>query len=128
MIQQYYTITHIYAHEETGNNITYARDLTIINYCATYTINLKQYPSNGVVRKLANRDGRHKIRESRMTQTIIPQPQPLPSLHTIHSQIINQILHNMQSFVVVAKPQHRNNNWHLPGPTAAKQRLITFLK
>lgn len=32
-IRKYYTIHHIYAHEETGNDISYQRDKRIINYC-----------------------------------------------------------------------------------------------
>ena len=34
IIQCYYKIHTIYAHEETGNGLTYARDLSVIKYCS----------------------------------------------------------------------------------------------
>jgi deoxyribodipyrimidine photo-lyase len=45
-IQLYYHIKGIYAHEETGNNLTFIRDKAIIQYCKENHIEFLEYPSN----------------------------------------------------------------------------------
>ena len=70
-------INAIYAHEETGNGWTYERDKAVISWCEEYSIPLHEFPSNGVVRRLKDRDGWSKIRNARMAKDLIPKPQTL---------------------------------------------------
>ena len=67
MVQQYYSIHSIYAHEETGNDLTYKRDISVINYCVKRWIVLNEYPYNGVIRKLVSRDLRSNMHRQRMS-------------------------------------------------------------
>lgn len=76
-----YDITHIHAHEESGNDWTYKRDLAVLAWCAQNKVPITEYPYNGVVRRLKNRDDWSKIRNARMAQDVVPKPQkitPLP--------------------------------------------------
>ncbi len=46
----------LYSHEETGNAISYARDRRVAAWCRAQGVAWKEFPSNGVVRRLASRD------------------------------------------------------------------------
>lgn len=78
-----YDIHAIYAHEESGNSWTYERDKAVIHWCETSSVPLHEYPCNGVVRRLKNRDGWSKIRNARMAQDLIPKPQTLMPVQDI---------------------------------------------
>ncbi len=44
------------SHEETGNGWSYARDQAVARWCAAHGVAWREFPSNAVVRRLANRD------------------------------------------------------------------------
>ena len=67
-------VSAIYAHEETGNNWTYQRDIRVKHWCEKNNIRLYEYPNNGVVRCLQSRDHWSHIRNKRMASALIPQP------------------------------------------------------
>jgi len=46
----------LYSHEETGNGVTYARDLKVAAWCRLHGIDWHEYPQFGVVRRLKNRN------------------------------------------------------------------------
>jgi deoxyribodipyrimidine photo-lyase len=69
-----YDIIHLFSHEETGNSITYDRDLLMKQYLRSKSISWSEYPTNGVVRALRSRDDWSKIWESRMKDPIIRRP------------------------------------------------------
>ncbi len=50
-------IQNIYSHEETGNNWTYQRDLTVQKWCKYNHVNWQEYQQFGVFRRLKSRDG-----------------------------------------------------------------------
>ena len=76
-LQRAHDIKEIFAHEETGNGWTYARDLTMARFCKDRKILLHEFPSNGVVRRLRSRDDWSRIRNSRMAEDIRPKPKRL---------------------------------------------------
>jgi deoxyribodipyrimidine photo-lyase len=69
-----YTIKHLFSHEETGNAITYSRDLRLATFLESQKISWTEFPTNGVVRKLQSRDTWSKIWDSRMYSKILPVP------------------------------------------------------
>lgn len=71
-------ISHLYAHEETGNMWTYQRDIVVRDQCLNKGIAVHEFPSNGVVRRLRNRDDWSKLRNTRMAEKIMPAPKALP--------------------------------------------------
>ena len=74
-ILELYEILHIYSHEETGNAITYQRDIMMAKYLSLKDIPWREFPTNGVVRRLTNRDDWSKIWNLRMMAPILPPPE-----------------------------------------------------
>lgn len=55
ILQQQYHIDTIFSHEETGNAISFARDKAVAKFCKLQKITWKEYPTNGVIRRLKRR-------------------------------------------------------------------------
>lgn len=72
-----HNVVEVYVHEETGNLWTYQRDIAVQNMCRDLGVVLREFPSNGVVRKLRSRDDWAKIRNLRMAESILPAPKSL---------------------------------------------------
>lgn len=83
-----FTIKAIHAHEETGNDWTYQRDLSVLAWAADANIPLIEYPSNGVVRRLKSRDDWAAIRNARMKEPLTPPPLQLSPVPTLHSDAL----------------------------------------
>ena len=75
-----YQISGIYAHQETGTGWTFERDKQIITSCRNAAIPFHEFPSNGVVRRLNDRDKWGAIRAKRMQEPLIAAPQSLQSI------------------------------------------------
>ncbi len=67
----------LYSHEETGNAISYARDLRVAAWCKAHGIVWTESPSNGVVRRLASRDDWASLWMQRMRQPVLAAPDAL---------------------------------------------------
>lgn len=67
-------IRAIHAHEETGNGLTYARDLAVARWARASGVEFRETPSGGVVRRLPGRDGWARRWEQRMAQPIVTPP------------------------------------------------------
>ncbi len=67
----------LYSHEETGNGWTYARDKRVRIWCRSHDISWLEFPSHGVVRKLATRDSWQAQRDARMQQPLVAPPTSL---------------------------------------------------
>ena len=76
-----FDITTIHAHQETGNSWTYARDKAVASWCKAHQVELIDYPFNGIVRGLSNRDRWSGVRAKRMTRPVLPPPETLPSVN-----------------------------------------------
>jgi deoxyribodipyrimidine photo-lyase len=73
-VRLFFDIKNIYAHEETGNQVTFDRDISVIKYCKTNHIPFTEFPTNGVVRRLKSRDELRAIRMARMWDKIYSDP------------------------------------------------------
>ncbi len=56
-------IAGLWSHQETGNAITYQRDLQVARWAQARNIPWQEFPQNGVIRRLATRDGWAERRE-----------------------------------------------------------------
>ena len=81
-------VSHVYAHEETGNLWTYHRDVAVQKLCQNHGIALHEAPTNGVVRRLRSRDDWSKIRNARMAKKILPKPNTLNSFSPCSSDTL----------------------------------------
>ncbi len=70
----------IWAHEETGNGWTYARDRAVRRWAWAHGIALHELPQGGVVRRLRDRDEWARIWEERMRPAPLPPPARLSPL------------------------------------------------
>ena len=70
-------IAHLWAHEETGNWISYQRDRRVRRWAKDTNTPFTEVPSNGVVRRLATRDGWSRNWEQRMAELPLPAPASL---------------------------------------------------
>ncbi|MEL6151848.1 MAG: FAD-binding domain-containing protein, partial [Chloroflexota bacterium] len=74
-IHDEYGIGAIWAHEETGNALTYARDIAVKQWARSCDILVHETPNGGVVRVLKSRDEWTKTWERRMAQPETPTPE-----------------------------------------------------
>lgn len=51
--------THLHSHQETGNLVTYRRDIAVAEWCRDHQVHWQEHRQHGVVRRLANRDHWH---------------------------------------------------------------------
>ena len=65
----------IHCHEETGNAISFERDRHVRNWTREQGVELNEYPQNGVIRGMRNRDGWSRKWNERMNAQIIPIPE-----------------------------------------------------
>lgn len=74
-ISQKQSIAALYSHEETGNLTSYNTDMAVGEWCKINQVKWFEYPQNGVVRRLRNRDEWQEKWEERMRSplmTILP--------------------------------------------------------
>ncbi len=64
----------LWSHQETGNRITYDRDLRVARWARQREIEWREIPQNGVVRPLRNRDGWSRRWQARMSEPITQPP------------------------------------------------------
>lgn len=74
---QEHRFSTIRAHEETGNAITFARDRAVADWAASREVAFQEYPQNGVVRRLKDRDGWARQWELRIREPIQAAPTSL---------------------------------------------------
>ncbi|MFN5598000.1 MAG: deoxyribodipyrimidine photo-lyase/cryptochrome family protein [Gemmatimonas sp.] len=73
-------IAGVYAHEETGNAPSYARDRRVRAWARAHTIAMCEAPYNGVVRRLDTRDGWSDRWHARMVAPRLAAPSSLRSV------------------------------------------------
>ncbi len=83
-----YDIQSVFAHQETGNSWTYERDKDIRILLKNNRILFNEFPNNGVVRGLKDRNDWSKIRNSRMYKDNFESPLKLIPLKSINTDIL----------------------------------------
>jgi deoxyribodipyrimidine photo-lyase len=69
----------LWSHEETGNDLTYARDRAVKRWARDAGVRWTEATQNGVVRGLRDRDGWAKRWDARMGEAALPPPLRVPS-------------------------------------------------
>jgi deoxyribodipyrimidine photo-lyase len=64
-----YIIKNIFSHQETGNKITYDRDLVVKQFCLAQNIEWREFQQNGVIRKLKSRKNWEQRWKQKMQET-----------------------------------------------------------
>jgi deoxyribodipyrimidine photo-lyase len=111
--------THLFAHEETSNALGYSRDRRVRRWAKANRIQFKEWPTNGVQRRLKNRDGWSREWERRMAEAITPAPERLQTATTLKSEPIPT-----SADLSLSQNQVERQSG---GETPAHQTLETFL-
>lgn len=122
-LQRDYNIAGLYSHEETGNHHTFALDKQVAQWCREHGVHWHEYPQNGVVRRLKNRDHWHVIWQQRMSSPIVPVPQARMAALPRH---LFQPL-DLQHVPYLVKPQPDKPLRQKGGRQHAMRMLNTFL-
>ena len=75
------------SHEETGNHVSFMRDKRVAAFCQAEGIEWQEYPTNGVVRRLKNRDDWQSHWQARMSAPVLRAPSPLTKPTTRQSGV-----------------------------------------
>jgi deoxyribodipyrimidine photo-lyase len=76
----------LWSHEETGQGITYARDVRVGAWCRERGVRWTELPQNGVVRRLRNRDGWAARWERRALVPVLAVPLGLKGVRGVRSE------------------------------------------
>jgi deoxyribodipyrimidine photo-lyase len=82
-LRQSHNVTHVWAHEETGNLATFARDRAVISWAQHHSVTFTEIPQTGVVRRLRNREDWGNIRKQRLSQPVVSPPQHITAVNHI---------------------------------------------
>ena len=74
MLNCEYNLQQIFSHEETGDLKSYKRDMMVSKWCQYNQVKWIQYPTNGVIRDLKDRNLWSKYWKQRVGSPIMPTP------------------------------------------------------
>jgi deoxyribodipyrimidine photo-lyase len=114
-------IFNLWSHEETGNGWTYQRDLAVAAWCASHAVIWQEKPTNGVVRRLASRDGWQALRDERMRGAVVPPPEQIVCVHGVASHDLPDKSHAMFGDSAIGNVQ-------VGGRAEGLRNLTSFLK
>jgi deoxyribodipyrimidine photo-lyase len=116
-IAKVFDVHTIFSHEEIGNHLTYQRDQSVAKFCKEKNIVWKEYPTNGIMRGLANR----KLFSQKWMQTMSA---PLYSVELKNLNCIQLPTHLLPPFTT---SYIDNRSFQPGGISAANQYLTSFL-
>ena len=111
-------ISRILSHEETGNSWSYGRDKLVRNWCEKHGIEWIEFPTNGIIRKLKDRDLWKRKRDARMREKLYDPP--------LISDCV-EFLGEIPTMKNLGMKSRRLTNYPVPGQNAAFKRLESFL-
>ncbi|MGL6073368.1 MAG: FAD-binding domain-containing protein [Fimbriiglobus sp.] len=78
--------THLFSHEEVGNDLTFQRDRAVANWCRDHGIQYREFPQSSVRRTGVNRDRLQQLWQTRIVQKsplAIPTIQQSPAIRQL---------------------------------------------
>jgi len=116
-------IGRLLAHEETGINVTYQRDISIIKYCKRINLPFLEFQHNGIVRGKRNRVGWEKQWAGYMTAPCLDVE--LPKVNWLNKKSIETIAQKIAA--KVARTWKDSESFQRGGATTGLRYLQTFL-
>ena len=114
-------IARLWSHEETGNALTYARDLRVKTWCRELGIPWTEIPQHGVFRPHASRDGSAQRWTARMNEAIAPAPRELCTVPAVEAG-------RLQQPVDLGLPESTKDLAQPGGESHGRRLLHTFLE
>jgi len=122
-INSHYTIQKVFSHAETGNKLTFQRDIEMKKFFQHHNIEWREYQTNGVVRKLKSRSTWNKRWNDFMLQPAITT-----NISTINFLQITDTLKQSFKNPLPQEIIQPNKNFQEGGETFALKYLHSFLK
>lgn len=120
-ISEYYNISNIFSHQETGIKITYDRDKAVAKYCKNKNIKWIENINNGVFRGITNRKKWRRTWEEYMSQPIhLFEPQKGDFLETESLPLLKQVLPKVNLII------ESNPNFQVGGTLVGIRYLQSF--
>jgi deoxyribodipyrimidine photo-lyase len=79
-IHQAQPFSRLWSHEETGNQLSFERDRSVAHWCRATGVTWQELPQNGVIRRLKTRNRWSALRDERLGQLLVPEPDRLTSV------------------------------------------------
>ena len=123
-LQAQYQIQQIFSHIEVGNQITYYRDKAVQQFCHRFSVNWKESPLNGVIRKLKSR----KTWQRRWQETMTAQPKLVAETGWNILKLDSSFYDSLKGAPLDAEITTRNKNFQQGGEYWAWRYLDSFIK
>lgn len=122
-INQIYTISTLYSHQETGIQLTFDRDKAVSRFCQKHQIQWNEFITNGVKRGLSNRKS---WRDDWVEFMELPQFPFQPKSNSFLTQ--NEFEKIKTAFKTVSLSTPKNTPFQKGGTTTAVRYLKSFLE
>jgi len=109
----------LYAHEETGGGVSFARDRRVRAWCGARSVAWHEIPQFGVFRPLRSRDGWARAWDQRMSEPQVPAPARIAG--------VALALERRRTLAELGLPQRRKPEAKRGGTSAAQTELAGFL-
>ena len=120
-LHSYFTIRNLYSYQETGNRISYDRDIRLTRFFRDHQIHWTEFQNNGVIRKLTNRNNWNSRWELFMEQ---------PQNHINLSELKTSSTSFPETWSTRHLPEaikKADSNYQTGGETEAHRTLDSFL-
>ncbi|MEC8025225.1 MAG: deoxyribodipyrimidine photo-lyase/cryptochrome family protein, partial [Myxococcota bacterium] len=114
----------LWSHEETGNHVTFMRDLRVKDWCASKGVVWTEHYQTGVTRRLRQRDGWAKRWNARMTRSVLSAPNAIQAPDVALPALFQG---PRRSVSALGLSPSRKHNVQQGGESKATQALDTFL-
>ncbi len=119
-----YYINTIFSHKETGNKISYDRDIAIQKICNTQNIIWKEYQTNGVIRRL-----KHRSTWDEKWKKFMTAPVKMVNENDWNIILLDDLLYeSLKGEKLIDEITTPNNNFQKGGETLAWRYLDSFIK
>jgi deoxyribodipyrimidine photo-lyase len=122
-LASHYKIKTIFSHQETGNKLTYDRDIRVHDFCVNNKIEWKEYQNNGIVRKLKSR----KDWEALWKQKMEENPKLLDEVNSKFLKIDEEIYNKLKGDELDPAITMNNHSFQPGGETNSWKYLQSFL-
>ena len=124
-----FSIQQIVSHEETGNWISFQRDLRLRQFCVKQQIDWLEIPQNGVIRRLSSRVARQAIIKERLFhKSCVAKPNHIPQSSQMQRLASQSKLPAINDYFTAEDTQLMQfDNMQCVSESAAKQCLASFL-
>ena len=114
------------SHQETGNGLTYARDLAVAKWCRTHSVEWREFHQHGVIRRLSNRNAWAAKWDALMAKPLINTPHILTPPMALPSLSLRDLVNLEHSGIIFreADKAHRQHG----GRAHGIDLLISFLE